>query len=387
MPEKVIMPKSGMSMEFGTITRWLKNEGDTVERDEPILEIETDKLTMEVEAESAGVLLKKLYQEGDVVPVVTTIAWIGQPGEAIPEDKIPATPVAKRLAKEHGINLDSITPSGKSGEITKADILNATPLAKKIAQSSGITISELSGTGPAGKIYSRDVTRSEKLTGMRKTIAERMLASHISVPSATLRIEVDADPIFHLRVEYNRVHETRITFNDLILRATILTLNEFPELNAHLKCNTPNENEIVVSYNESINLGVAISVNRGLLVPVIKDAKSLSVCKISEIVKDLSERAKNNRLKPDELSGGTFTVTNLGMLDIVSFTPIINLPEVAILGVCAIVETPVVKNGTVAPGRRMGLCLTHDHRLIDGALAASFLQRIKGLIESPISLL
>ncbi|MGL6196928.1 MAG: 2-oxo acid dehydrogenase subunit E2 [Thermoguttaceae bacterium] len=490
MPEKVIMPKSGMSMEFGTIIRWLKNEGDTVNRDEPILEIETDKLTMEVEAESSGVLLKKLYEEGDVVPVVTTIAWIGQPGEAIPEEvspdtgvttsaksagqtetatyassaapacccqnsddatnklaaqinftgKIPATPVAKRLAKEHGIDLSSVTASGKSGEITKADIINviqkptdppktsgvyyanATPLARRIAESSGVSTAGLSGTGPAGKIYARDIissgsgvnnaattgqqansqvsytkksfapisrkrsqTASEKLTGMRKVIAERMFASHTAVPAATLRIEVDADPIFHLRAEYNRVHGTRITFNDLILRATILTLNEFPELNAHIKTNT--SNEVVVSYNESINLGVAISVNRGLLVPVIKDAESLTVCEISGIVKDLSERAKNNRLKPDELSSGTFTVTNLGMFDIVSFTPIINLPEVAILGVCAIVETPVIKNGAVTPGRRMGLCLTHDHRLIDGALAASFLQRVKELIESPLSLL
>ena len=427
------MPKAGMSMETGTIIQWLKNEGDTVVRGEPLLEIETDKLAMEIEAEDEGVLLKRLYENGDVVPVVTTIAWIGQTGETIPETadspsipgetpshshpgvRIPATPAAKRLAADRGLNLRDIIPTGRAGEITRSDVekglrtvpatVRSTPLAQRIARTEGIPLGGISGTGPGGKIYSCDLSKhsvetkttsvprpftppnrkrsevaEQPLQGMRKIIADRMMETHRTVPPATLRIEIDADPMFHFRTEFNQVYEAKLTFNDLVLKATALALNESPELNAFLHGDK-------VSYNDRINLGVAMATERGLLVPVVADADTLPLHEISARVKDLGARAKSNRLKPDELAGGTFTVTNLGMYDIVSFTPIINLPQVAILGVCAIVETPVVRNGNIVPGRRMGICLTHDHRLIDGATGALFLQRIKQLLEKPLSLL
>lgn len=443
MAEKVIMPKAGMAMETGTIISWLKKEGERVERGEAILEIETDKLTMEVEAEVDGVLLKCLYKNGDVVPVVTTIAWIGEPGEAIHEQddipdtaakqghsasgsiaetsvsrkadlstaagKIAATPAARRLAKERRIDLADVKPSGRSGEVKKADVeavrsFAATPLARRIAETENIDLRQVDGTGPGEKIYYRDLKDSSKpvksrsepsfpplqrkrstaeretLRGVRKIIAERMSLSHQTVPVATLRTEIDADPIWRLRTEYNFVHGTKITFNDLVLKATALALNEFPEMNAFL-------NGEEITFNESVHLGVAMAVDRGLLVPVVRHAEELSLREISETVRDLGVRARSNSLKPDELTGGTFTVTNLGMYDITSFTPIIHLPQVAILGVCAIVETPVVRNGAVLPGRRMGLCLTHDHRWIDGATGALFLKRVRQLLENPLCLL
>ena len=439
MPEKVIMPKVDMTMETGVICHWLKNEGDKVEQGEVILEIETDKLAMELEAEVDGVLLKRLYEAGDVVPVLTTIAWIGSPGEAIPEDegppntvekqdrpsdqesgsssakplvaaavggKIAATPAARRLAGERGINLAEVSPTGSAGEIRKADVeaVRATPLARRVAESQGINLCGTIGTGPGGKIYSTDFVKvatppkspavssfaplqrkrspveRETLRGRRKIIAERMSLSHQTVPAATLRIEVDADPIWRFRMEYNSVHNAKITFNDLVLKATALALDEFPELNASLQREE-------VTFNDSVHLGVAMAVDRGLLVPVVRHANELSLRTISDTVRDLTVRAKSNSLKPGDLDGATFTVTNLGMFDIVSFTPIINLPQVTILGVCAIVEVPVVRDGSVVPGRRMGLCLTHDHRWIDGALGALFLKRIKQLLEHPLSLL
>ena len=449
MAERIIMPKAGMSMETGTIIRWLKNEGDTIELQEPVLEIETDKLTMEVESDFAGVLLKRLYEEGAVVPIVTTIAWIGKPGETIPETngmesyantilgttavsetssvpeaasssdsltantnnngKIAATPAAKRLAKERGIDLASLTPTGSSGEIRQADVdaVRATPLACRQAITEGISLSNVPGSGPDGKIYQRDLCLkktiastsapgaispfkpylpkhspavTERIQGVRKIIADRMLETHLTVPAATLRIEIDADPLWQLRSGLNRVHGTKITFNDLVLKAAAMGLAEFPELNAFLQ----DGNAV---YNEQVHLGVAMAVERGLLVPVIHNAENRSLFNISDTVKELTARAKFNKLKPDELTGGTFTVTNLGMYGILSFTPIINLPQVAILGVCAIVETPVIRHGMIVPGRRMGLCLTHDHRWIDGALGASFLLRIREFLENPLSLL
>ena len=442
MPKKIIMPKAGMAMETGMIISWLKSEGDQVKRGEALLEIETDKLAMEIESEDEGVLLKRLYEAGDVVPVITTIGWIGEPGEAIPNvaEEMPkslnadnvvnssvqqrntllpsghrpaATPAACCLAAERGINLNMITPTGSAGEIRKADveaarIPNATPLARRVAETEGIDLRGTVGTGPEGKIYRRDLAGAtpskspsapsqivqplpplqpkrslverETLRGARKIIAERMTLSHQTVPAATLRIEIDADPIWHFRAEYHAVHGTKLTFNDIVLKATALALNEFPELNAFL-----HDNE--VTFNDSVHLGVAMANDRGLLVPVVRNAERLSLRELSDAVRDLSARVKSNSLKPDELDGGTFTVTNLGMFDIVSFTPIINLPQVAILGVCTIVETPVVCEGLVVPGRRMGLCLTHDHRWIDGAFGALFLKRIKQLLEHPLSLL
>jgi len=429
MANKVVMPKAGMAMETGKIVKWLKKEGDTVEIGEPLLEIETDKVSMEVEATVSGVLLKILAHEGEEVPVVQTIAYIGEPGEEIPEletakpaqssvmaekekapaqkigmlkhdgGRIAATPAAKRIAKEKGISLEGIMPSGSRGQIKADDVQNAkaktkaTPLAHAIASDMGIDISSIDGTGFAKKVTKADVlaadispalvSREDEFiphSTMRRVIAKRMLQSHREIPPVTQNCVADVTELMELRKKINK-GETHITINDFVIMAVAKALKEHPRINASYT-----EEGLLVK--KHINIGIAVALPEGLIVPVIKDADMLTLKEISAKARELADKARQGRLLPDECSGGTFTISNLGIMGVTSFTPIINQPEIAILGVCAAEQKlEMDENGNIIKKIKMGLSLTYDHRCIDGAQAAVFSNRIVELLENPFSMI
>lgn len=420
MASEIIMPKAGMVMEEGKIVRWLKNEGDSVERGEVILEIETDKVNMEIEAEASGTLIKILNEEGDTVPVTHVIGYIGETGEKIesaplPEneteeqkngvettvmarlpkhERVPATPLAKTIANQRGIPLEGIRPGGRSGEITANDVLSAkysvtTPLAKRVAEGIGADISSVSGSGLNGRIFKEDVLRTQyaqeketrPLSGMRKAIAKNMLQNHLQIPPVTLHAKADVTELCAMRNKINESAEVKITFNDMLIKAAATALRQCPDINVSFA-----DDHIVK--HKHINIGMAVSLPDGLIVPVIKDADWLTLREIGDLTKTLADKARSGKLMPDDYTGGTFTITNLGMYGITGFTPIINMPESAILGVCAIEDVLALDDrGSVYKRSVMGLSLTFDHRSIDGAQAAVFLKTICGMLANPLRML
>jgi pyruvate dehydrogenase E2 component (dihydrolipoamide acetyltransferase) len=418
MATAVIMPKAGMAMETGTISRWLKKVGDPVKKGEPLLEIDTDKVSMEVEAEVAGVLLAVLAEAGAVVPVIQTIAWLGAAGEAVPavvqkvaavktvtpvkevakvnevtsvtpknlSDKIAATPAAKKLAKEKGIALSSLTPASASGVIKRRDVevkanIRITPLARKIALARGVDLQSVKGTGPLGKIMLADIEALPRpptkipLVGMRKVIAQRMTQSKREIPEVTLTISADVTALLALRAKLKAEGQS-YTVNDFIMAAVIKALSESPMVNATL------ENDVIHCWPD-VNLGVAVGLENGLVVPVIHKAQTYSFSELATFAKEQVALARAGKLMPDAFLTGTFTITNLGMYGVEHFNPIINLPQVAILGICAVQERLFLEQGQVKAKTMMPLCLTHDHRVIDGVCGMNFLNKVKGYLESP----
>ena len=419
MAEKIIMPKAGMAMEEGKVVKWLVKVGEKVEKGAPLLEIETDKVNMEVEATASGTLLKILAEEGDVVPVTNTIGYIGTPGEVVEDKtpaaadlkpaakaeekpvesavklgrtaKIPATPLAKTLAKQQNIHLSEITPSGFSGEIKARDIkiskIKATPLARKMAEEADISLSDVKPQG--SRIFSRDVKAlisqpqkpvaamdgdvAKPLNGMRKTIATRMLESHLNIPPVTMDTKADVTGLLLARKKQNEKH--KVSINDYVVRACAQALAEMPEMNVSFAGDS-------LVYRRDINIGVAVALDSGLIVPVIRNADRYSLEGIADTVKELAGKARSGKLMPDDYTGGTFTVSNLGKYGITFFTPIINEPESMILGVCAVEKVLKMQDGCISNRDIMGLSLTFDHRAHDGASAAVFLKRIVDLLES-----
>jgi len=443
MAVEVIMPKAGMAMEEGTVVRWLKKEGDRVEAGEPLLEITTDKVNMELEASASGVLLKIIKNDGEVVPVTHVIGYIGEPGEKIEEKppealkpadaenaeakpgdtasvddgqalsgvrpvnqdgKVAATPLARVLAKEKGIDLKTVKATGFHGEVKVRDVeglrkVMATPLAERIAADKGIDLSTIEGSGFGGKIRKEDLPQragpaaaydagqgstaqavKKPLKGIRKVIADRMLKSHLEIPPVTLNTKADVTELLELRKRLNETSSIKISINDFILKASAIALSEAPYINASIE-----GSEIV--YKPYINVGMAVALEEGLIVPVIRNAERMSLKQIAARAKELSAKAREGKLLPDEYTGGTFTVSNLGMYGITSFTPIINQPESAILGVCAIEEELKMIGEKIVKRSVMGLSLTFDHRVVDGAQGAIFLNRIKFLLENPLEIL
>jgi pyruvate dehydrogenase E2 component (dihydrolipoamide acetyltransferase) len=433
MAHNVIMPKTGMAMEEGTIVRWLKQAGDRVSKGEAIAVIETDKVTMDLEAEYDGTLLAIVRAGGETVIATHTIAWIGEPGEPIPSaaapaatavvrpepgpveqqptggltsamaegGRIPASPAARRLAAERGIPLAGIQGSGPGGavlardmqghDIANARTVRATPLARRVAEASGVDLATVSGTGAAGRIRRADVEShaspraasagSRPLSGMRRVIAEKMLRSHQQVPSVTLFTRADITELVALRERLTAGGGSKISYTDFIVKAAATALRENPLINSVV------ESERIV-FIDRVNIGVAVALEEGLVVPVIHDADTLTVRQIAERGRELARKARAGTLLPDEYAGGTFTITNLGMLGITEFTPLINVPESAILGVGAIEEGFKTIEGKGIQSRRvLSLCLTHDHRHIDGAPAAIFLGRVRALLEDGYALL
>ena len=448
MISEVIMPKLGQTMEEGTVVEWLKAEGDPVKRGDILFAVESDKAILEVEATARGFLRKILVPAGQAVPVLTAVALItrqadedissyGAPAPAAepeaapsaaaaapqpepataatparPQGRIFASPRARKTAREKKVDLSLVTGSGPEGRIIEQDVLDylasrpkATPMAVKTAEMLGVDLASVKGTDTGGRITRADVeaaaapsapppaplpgveaAESIPLSGPRRIIAERMAASHSTTARVTLITEVDATDFVQTREQLKAAVSEEWGFapgyNDLLALVVARALREFPYMNARL-----NDEGTAIERLPHVNLGMAVDTERGLLVPVIRDADQKGLRAFGTEFRALVERARTRKSLPDDLRGGTFTITNLGMYDIDAFTPIINLPEAAILGAGRIQPQPVVREGEIVIRPMWVLSLVFDHRLVDGAPAARFLQRIKQLVENPILLL
>jgi len=409
MVTEVVMPKLGETMDKGKIVKWLKREGERVERGEPLLEIETDKATLEVEARSSGTLRRIVAQEGEIVPITQTIAYLGEEGEPLPVEAVskPTPLVAEAKEAEAKVEVPKAKPSVE---------VKASPLAKKIAEERGVDLTQVTGTGPGGRITREDVlgflaSRAEApavavvipsaptapvppapteefqivpLSGMRRAIAKKMAYSKSSIPHFYIGAEVDMTEASKMRQNLIPTIESkagvRLSFTHLLIKAVAMALTEFPQLNAVFD----GEN---IKLARDINIGIAVGLEDGLIVPVLKKANEMDLVKIASEADKLIARAREKRLREDEFVGGTFTVSNLGGFDVDSFIAIINPPETAILAVGRIREKPAVVNGNVTIRNMMNVTLSADHRVLDGVTAAKFLQRVKTLLETPYNLL
>lgn len=388
MATVVTMPKLGMTMEEGTVHAWFKQEGDAVQEGEPLLSVLTDKIDIEVEAPASGVVRKILVPAGETVPINTPIAIIadadadishllGGPGDE--ERRARATPVARRLAKEYGVNLAEVRGTGPRGRVTRADVEEY--VARREAQASPRVAENESPAGADrhGSAISR-ASQRVPLTGLRRVIAQRMSASAFSAPHVTLLTEADVTELVQLRSRLNEADRARggpgVSYIDFFVVIAARALLQHPYMNARLE-----DDQIVLE--PGIHIGIAVDVPGGLVVPVIRDVAELSVGAVARRRAALVAAARGGTLSPDDLHGGTFTVSNLGHYEIDGFTPIINPPQAAILGLGRVVEKPAVYQGQICVRSLMTLSLSFDHRIVDGAPAAAFLQTVKRLAEEP----
>lgn len=405
-------------MEEGTVATWLKKVGDNVEEGDILAEIETDKATMEFESFNAGTLLHIGLGEGESAKVDALLAIIGPEGTDVSdvaknfkvstdssdkEDVIPS--VAEESKKPVETKKEAIvTSSGveKSTSSSNGRIL-ASPLAKKMAEEQGINLSTVSGSGENGRIIKRDIENYQPTTvagpsnvkfvptgqedfnevansNMRKAIAKNLAKSKFTAPHYYLNVEFDMENAIAFRAQYNSLPDTKISYNDMIVKACALALRQHPQVNSQWF-------DDKMRLNNHVHIGVAVAVPDGLVVPVVRFANEQSLTQIGAAVKEYAGKARNKKLSLDEMEGSTFTISNLGMFGIESFTSIINQPNSAILSVGAIVSKPVVKDGVVVPGNTMKLTMACDHRTVDGATGAQFLQTLKGYIENPVTML
>jgi pyruvate dehydrogenase E2 component (dihydrolipoamide acetyltransferase) len=415
LPEGVIvvtMPRLSDTMEEGTVASWLKQVGDVIEEGDILAEIETDKATMEFESFNEGTLLFVGLLEGDSAKVDDLLAIIGPAGtdvsavaanfsttapaseEAAPKvtaavvketviteaapvavpvpnttGRLHISPLARKMADDKGIALNQLVGSGENGRIIKRDVENFTP-------SEVISSVSTAKFVPTGQEDSEEIKNSQ----MRKTIAKRLGESKFTAPHYYLNVEFDMDNAMAFRAQYNTVPDTKISFNDIIVKACALALREHPQVNSQWFADR-------MKLNNHVHVGVAVAVEDGLVVPVVRFANEQSLPQIGAAVRDFAGRARNKKLTPQEMDGSTFTVSNLGMFGIESFTSIINQPNSAILSVGAIVQKPVVKNSQIVVGNTIKLTLACDHRTVDGATGAQFLQTLKGYIENPVTML
>ena len=406
MAFEILMPQLGLTMEEGTVTQWLKQEGDPVKAGEAVLEITTDKLTNEVTSEHDGVLLKIVAQEGEDIPVKGLLGYIGQAGEQVGDTAAPAPAAAPAQA-----SAAPATPAAAPAAAPSGVRIRISPYARKLAAGMGVDYSHLTGSGPSGRIVAKDILAAAeaqkaapaapaaapapkkgglelmdgdtvvKLSGMRKVVAERMLQSHTEIPPVTQNTKVDVTALMQFRKSLAETAGKKFSVNDLILKATAKVLRQHPE--------------ILVSYDNGqiiqrahVNLGMAVALDAGLIVPVIRDADKMGLEELAAKAKDLATRAKGNQLTTDEYKGSTFSVSNLGMFGIETFTPIVNQPDAGILGVCAIQDELVMDDeGSISKHQIMRLSFTFDHRLIDGAVAAKFIMDLRDLLQSPMNIL
>ncbi len=424
LPEGVVvitMPRLSDTMEEGTVASWLKNVGDFVQEGDILAEIETDKATMEFESFNEGTLLYTGLAVGETAKVDDLLAIIGPEGtdvnavadnftavsaaseaveETTPQPKVIETPKTAVVEKEVVSEPKAETPVVNS---TNGRIF-ISPLAKKIAEEKGIPLHQVQGSGENGRIIKRDVedftpaaatatnsvakfvaTGQEdfdeiKHSQMRKVIAKRLGESKFSAPHYYLVVEFDMDNAIAFRQQFNSIPDTKISFNDIVVKACALALRQHPQVNSQWF-------DDKMKLNNHVHIGVAVAVEDGLVVPVVKFANEQSLPQIGSAVRDFAGRARNKKLTPQEMEGSTFTISNLGMFGIESFTSIINQPNSAILSVGSIVQKPVVKNGQIVAGNTMKLTLACDHRTVDGATGAAFLQTLKGFIENPVTML
>ena len=414
--EVITMPRLSDTMEEGTVATWLKKVGDTVEEGDILAEIETDKATMEFESFYNGTLLHIGIEEGQTAPVDALLAIIGPAGTDIsnlkggvskPETtaketpkaeekkatqetadsgntsvsggRIFVSPLAKRIAADKGIDLSKVKGSGENGRIVKKDIESYTPIVKEnISQSKEQTISEpaVQVYTPAGEESFEEVKNSQ----MRKAIAKSLSASKFNAPHYYLTIEINMENAIASRKNINELPDTKVSFNDMVVKACAMALRKHPQVNTQWT-------DAATRYAKHISVGVAVAVPDGLVVPVLPFTDQMSLTQIGAKVKDLAGKARNKKLTPQEMSGSTFTVSNLGMFGIQEFTSIINQPNSSILSVGAIVEKPIVKDGQIVVGNTMKVTLACDHRTVDGATGAQFLQTLKQYIENPVTML
>ncbi len=424
MEEVVLMPRLSDTMTEGVIASWNKNIGDTVKKGEVLAEIETDKATMELESYKDGALLYQGAKAGEKIQVNDLLCIIGKEGldveaivaaakgggtaapqqqeektsEAEPQTKTPAasqsatpqkpvvnegriiaSPLAKKLAEEKGIDLRYVKGSAENGRIVKTDIDNYKPGEQTSQSQVPVEDSkqkEPVQVAPAGQVSFDEVPVSQ----MRKTIARRLAESKFSAPHFYLTMSIDMDSAVASRIKLNDLSKVKISFNDMVLKAVAMSLKQHPKVNSSWLGDK-------IRYNHHVNIGVAVAVEEGLLVPVVRFADTKSLSQIAAEVKDFAQKAKDKKLQPSDWEGSTFTISNLGMFGIDEFTAIINPPDACILAIGGISQVPVVKNGQIVPGNVMKVTLSCDHRVVDGASGAAFLQTLKNLLEEPLRML
>lgn len=412
MAFEVCMPQLGLTMEEGTVSQWIKHEGDAVKTGDVLLEITTDKLTNEVTSEHDGVLLKIVAQEGEDIPVKGLLCYVGQPGEAVGDApaaaaaapaapaaptapaaaapvpapvaaggaRIRISPLARKTAAKLGVDVSGIVGSGPSGRIRQQDVLAAAKAPKAAAPVAAEPAPAAKPVSKTGLELMEGDTVS-KLAGMRKVVAQRMLQSHTEIPPVTQNTKVDVTELMKFRKMLLAETGNKYSVNDLILKATAKCLRQHPEVLVSL------DGDQIIQ-RAHVNLGMAVALDAGLIVPVIRDADRMGLDALSAAAKDLASRAKGNKLTPDEYKGSTFSVSNLGMFGIETFTPIVNQPDAAILGVCAVEDELVMDDeGNISKHQVMRLSFTYDHRLIDGAVAAKFVMALRDLLEKPMSII
>ena len=418
MAEIIRMPRMSDTMEEGNIIGWLKKVGDKVEPGETLAEVETDKATMELDAFVEGTLLYIAVPEGTVA-IDGIIAVIGQPGEdwqaaingtgsaaastgsataisaaePIKQDNIPApivsdsndgqrikaSPLAKSMAKESGINLGQIQGSGEGGRIVRKDVIGVKP-GEAIVPTAANTVAAPTQVVSVQTNATESSYEDKTVSQMRKTIARRLSESKFTAPHFYLSVEIDMERAMEVREQLNQNSDVRISYNDLVIRSVASALKKHAVINASWLGDR-------IRYNHDVHIGVAVAVEDGLLVPVIKHADRKTLSQINGEVKMLAGKAKDKKLQPDEMQGNTFTISNLGMFGIEEFTAIINPPDACILAVGGIIQKPVVKNGQIVVGNTMKVTLSCDHRVVDGASGAQFLQTLKSILEEPLLLL
>ncbi len=424
MAEKIEMPKLSDTMEEGVIAKWNVKEGDKVNSGDVIAEVETDKATMEVEVFDSGTVLKILVAEGDAVPLGGTMAIIGEEGEDISgllEETGTRSEKAEKTESDdkNEKKAESKDDSGENKEFdpilgdiekgkTGAEVqetadgrIKASPLARKMAQDKGIDLQSVKGSGPEGRIVKKDIenykpedkkpaapsvtytseeSEDVKISQMRKTIARRLSESKFTNPHFYETIDIDMEAAIAARESLNKVSDMKISFNDIVVKACAAALRRHPAVNSSWL-------DDVIRKHGDVNVAVAVAIDEGLMTPVIRHADKKTLTQISAETRELAGLARDRKLQPEQMEGSTFTISNLGMFGIEEFTAIINPPNACILAVGAIRDVPVVKNGAVVPGKRMKVTLSSDHRIVDGAKAAEFLNTLRQMIENPLSML
>lgn len=423
MAIKIEMPKLSDTMEEGVIASWNISEGDKVEAGDIIAEVETDKATMEVEAFDEGTVLKILVDEGDAVPLGGLMAVLGEEGEDISDileeaesesssskeeetessEKEKESPEKEESASESSSGLSSPKPEPSMDSTSDNGRIKASPLARNMAEDRGIDLAKVVGSGPGGRIIKADIenyketaqpavvsasapsfksleSREVKVSQMRKTIARRLSESKFSSPHFYETIDIDMKAAIAARKSVNEANEVKISFNDIVVKACAIALTR------HQAVNSSWNGDIIKEHGE-VHVAVAVAINEGLMTPVIRHTDQKGLAQISSETKELAGLARDRKLQPEQMEGSTFTISNLGMFGIEEFTAIINPPNACILAVGAIRDVPVVENGEVVPGKRMKVTLSSDHRIVDGAKAAEFLNTLKNLLENPLSML
>ena len=419
MAEIIYMPQLSDTMVEGVVASWFKKVGDKVANGEIIAEIETDKATMEFESFYDGVLLHIGVEKGQAVPVNTLLAIIGSKGEDISGVLANAPEAAVELKVEEKASTPSPAPvaeAPKKVEAKAAPVVSApvytpnadgrlfvSPLAKKLAEERGVDLNQVAGTGEAGRIVKRDIDHftpytpankggfvsaapgveaftDEPVSQMRKTIARRLAESKFTAPHFYLTMDIDMDNAISARTQLNSVGNAKVSFNDMVVKAVALSLKQHPTINSSWLGD-------VIRRNQHVHIGVAVAVDEGLLVPVVRFADTKGLTQIGAEVKEFAQKAKDKKLQPSDWEGNTFTISNLGMFGIESFTAIVNTPDSCILAIGGIKAIPVVKNGQVVPGNVMNVTLSCDHRVVDGASGAAFLNTFKAYLENPVTML